>query len=213
MSRAQAANSSRSHAPRLRKPISRLVITASLVAQAGSTMLASGCVPVIVAAAAGGATMLASDRRPVRVQLDDQTIETSLATAIASSFGDKAHVNATSYNGVVLLTGEAPDEATWSEAGNLARTTAGVRSVHNELALGANSELSTRTNDAYLTSLTKTRITESSPGLALHVKVVTERGIVYLMGVVSPAEGAAAAEIASKTAGVIRVVKVFEYTE
>lgn len=213
MSREPAANRSCGQVRCVRGPLSRLIIAVSLVAYAGSAMLASGCVPVIIVAAAGGATMVASDRRTVSVQLDDQTIETALATANASNFGDKAHINATSYNGVVLLTGEVPDQATWSEAGNLARTTAGVRSVHNELAIGPNSELSTRTNDTYLTSLAKTRIAESSPGLALHVKVVTERSIVYLTGVVSPSEGAAAAEIASKTAGVIRVVKVFEYTE
>jgi osmotically-inducible protein OsmY len=117
----------------------------------------------------------------------------------------------TSYNGVVLLTGEVPHVAIQTEIIDMARGTDRVKSVQNELLIGPLSDLSTRTNDTYITSMVKARFVESNKFSATQVKVVTERAAVYLMGIVTHNEGDAAAQIAATTAGVAKVVKVFEY--
>ena len=173
--------------------------------------LLTACAPVIVAGAAGAA-LVATDRRSAGAQLDDQTIETKILTTVAGRYGDTVHFNVTSYNGVVLLTGEVPDAAVRADIYALARGTDRVRSVHDELVVGPNTDLGARTNDSYVTSKVKTRFVEASDKFsATQVKVVTERGVVYLMGLVTRAEGDAAAQIASTTSGVVRVVKLFEY--
>jgi osmotically-inducible protein OsmY len=178
-----------------------------------ATTLLSGCAGLVVAGAATGA-LVATDRRSAGAQLDDTTIETKLAYDANSRWGERAHVNVTSYNGIVLLTGEVPDIAVKNEMVALARATARVRSVEDELVVAPPTELGARTNDTYLTSLVKTRFLEATDKFsATHVKVVTERGVVYLMGIVRRAEGDAAAQIAATSKGVARVVKVFEYID
>ena len=173
--------------------------------------LLTACAPVIVAGAAGAA-LVATDRRSAGAQLDDQTIETKILTTVASRYGDPVHFNVTSYNGIVLLTGEVPDAAVRADIYALARGTERVRSVHDELLVGPSTDLPARTSDSYVTSKVKTRFVEASDKFsATQVKVVTERGVVYLMGLVTRAEGDAAAQIASTTSGVVRVVKLFEY--
>ena len=170
-----------------------------------------GCVPVIIAGAAGGAAMVATDRRSAGAQLDDESIELKIATQTTSEFGDRIHLNATSYNGFVLLTGEVPDQAVLTRVGNIAKNTEKVRGVHNELVVGLLSDFSARSNDTYITSKVKSRMLEANKFPPNAVKVVTERSVVYLMGIVSKEEGDAAAEIAATTAGVARVVKFFQY--
>jgi osmotically-inducible protein OsmY len=182
-----------------------------LVALAVSLFLLAGCVPVMVVGAAGSAAMIATDRRSAGAQLDDETIELKLATQANSEFGNRIHLNATSYNGFVLLTGEVPDQAVLVSVGNLAKNTEKVRGVHNELVIGLLSDFSSRSNDTYITSKVKTRMIEANKFPPNVVKVVTERQVVYLMGIVSKTEGDAAAEIAATTAGVARVVKFFQY--
>ena len=173
--------------------------------------LLTACAPVIVAGAAGAA-LVATDRRSAGAQLDDQTIETKILTTVASRYGDTVHFNVTSYNGIVLLTGEVPDAAVRADIYALARGTDRVRSVHDELLVGPSTDLPARTSDSYVTSKVKTRFVEASDKFsATQVKVVTERGVVYLLGLVTRAEGDAAAQIASTTSGVVRVVKLFEY--
>ncbi len=173
--------------------------------------LLTACAPVIVAGAAGAA-LVATDRRSAGAQLDDQTIETKILTTVAGRYGDTVHFNVTSYNGIVLLTGEVPDAAVRADIYALARGTERVRSVHDELLVGPSTDLPARTSDSYVTSKVKTRFVEASDKFsATQVKVVTERGVVYLMGLVTRAEGDAAAQIASTTSGVVRVVKLFEY--
>ncbi|MFO1280985.1 MAG: BON domain-containing protein [Burkholderiales bacterium] len=187
-------------------PFVRLALVAAFAAAA---IPLTGCAPVIVAGAAGAA-LVATDRRSAGAQLDDTTIETKLAASYASTWGDRAHVSVTSYNGVVLLSGEVPDQAAWAEAGSRAKATDRVRAVHNELAVGPSTDLATRTNDTYITSKVKTRFVEANRFSATHVKVVTERGTVFLMGLVSRQEADAAGEIAATTSGVARVVRLFE---
>jgi len=172
----------------------------------------AGCVPVLIAGAAGGAAMVATDRRSAGAQVDDESIELKIATQASSEFGERIHLNVTSYNGIVLLTGEVPDQATLASVGNLAKNTEKVRVVHNEMVVGPNSDFSARSNDTYITSKVKTRMLEANKFPPNVVKVVTERSVVYLMGIDSKEEGDAAAEIAATTAGVVRVVKFFQYT-
>ena len=183
--------------------------TLALAALVGAV---AGCVPVMIAGAAGGAAMVATDRRTTGAQVDDESIELKIVTRANELYGDRIHLNVTSFNGVVLLTGEVPDQGAWASLGNLAKGTEKVRVVHNELVVAPPSELGSRSNDAFITSKVKARMLEAAKFPPNAVKVVTERGVVYLMGIVSRAEGQAAGEVAATTEGVQRVVKVFEYT-
>ena len=170
-----------------------------------------GCIPVMVAGAAGGAAMVATDRRTAGAQVDDEGIEIKVTAEIERLYGDRAHVNVTSYNGIVLLTGEVPDQGAWASVGAFAKAQAKVRDVRNELVVGPPTSLSQRSNDSYITSKVKARFIEANKFPPNVVKVVTERGVVYLMGIVSRQEGDAAGEVAAMTEGVAKVVKVFEY--
>ncbi len=190
--------------------LSRPLVVAILGALATATLLA-GCAPLLVAGAVGGTALVATDRRSVGAQADDEAIELKLGNAINSQYGETVHAISTSYNGIVLLSGEVPTPEIFSSIGNLAKDTAKVRAVHNELAVGPSADMSVRSNDTFITSKVKTRFVEANKFSATHVKVVTQRGIVYLMGIVRPDEGDAAAQIASTTTGVVRVVKLFEY--
>ena len=183
------------------------LLTFALAAQTALT----GCVPAAIAVGAGGAAMVATDRRTTGTQVDDEGVELKIVTRANELYGDRIHLNVGSYNGVVLLTGEVPDQGVWASLGNLAKNTEKVRVVHNELVVAPNSDLSARTNDSYITSKVKARMVEASKFPPNAVKVITERGVVYLMGIVTRAEGAAAGETAATTEGVARVVKVFEY--
>ena len=181
------------------------------LAALGAMMGLSGCVPLVVGAAVGGTALVATDRRSVGAQADDEAIEIKISNIRNSRWGDAVHVNVTSYNGVVLLCGEAPDQAIKDNLAEIARTTDRVRRVHNEVVIGPDTPMSERTNDTYVTSKVKARFVEQTTFSATHVKVVTERGVVYLMGLVRKDEGDAAGRIASTTSGVVRVVKLFEY--
>ena len=170
----------------------------------------SGCVPLVVGAAVGGTALVATDRRSVGAQTDDEAIELKIANHIGTGYGDRVHVNVTSYNGIVLLTGEVPTPDIVASIGDVARTTGKVRVVHNEIVVAAASPLGSRSNDSYITSKVKTRFVEKNKFSATHVKVVTDRQVVYLMGLVKRDEADNAAQIASTTEGVLRVVKLFE---
>jgi osmotically-inducible protein OsmY len=177
----------------------------------GASMLLAGCVPLLVAGAVGGTALVATDRRSVGAQADDEAIELKIGNNIGTGYGDRVHVNVTSYNGIVLLTGEVPTPELVTTITQIARTTAKVRTVHNELTVGPVSSVGSRTNDSYITSKVKARFVEANKFAPNHVKVVTERQVVYLMGLARHDEADTAAQIAAATSGVIRVVKLFEY--
>jgi osmotically-inducible protein OsmY len=171
----------------------------------------SGCIPLVIGGVASTAA-IATDRRTTGAQLDDELIEDkTTAELLERHKGREVHLNVTSYNGNVLLTGEAPTEGVKSEIEGVARGMPKVRSVQNEMVVGATTDLGSRTNDTFITSKVKARFIEANKFQINHVKVVTERAVVYLLGVVRPEEGNAAADIARTTSGVQRVVKVFEY--
>jgi osmotically-inducible protein OsmY len=179
----------------------------------GTSMVLSGCVPLVIAGAAGGAALVATDRRSAGVQLDDESIELKIASNIGSGFGDRVHVNVTSYDGVVLLTGEVPTQDLKGQIGEIARTTPKVKRVDNELGVAPVSSVGTRANDSYITSKVKARFVEANKFPPNRVKVVTEREVVYLMGIVTHSEADLATQIAATTSGVVRVVKLFEYID
>ena len=191
--------------------MTKRLLLAICAAVVGASTLLAGCVPLLVAGAVGGTALVATDRRSVGAQADEEAIELKVGNNIGTGYGDRVHVNVTSYNGIVLLSGEVPTQDLVATIGEIARTTAKVRRLHNEIGVGPVSEVGSRTNDSYITSKVKTRFVESNKFSATHVKVVTERQVVYLRGLVRRDEGDLAGQIASTTSDVLRVVKMFEY--
>jgi len=171
----------------------------------------SGCVPLLIGGAVVGGAAVATDRRTTGAQLDDEVIEDKISLTITNDHKNDFHVNVTSFNGLVLLTGEVPSEAAKDDIARMARATPKVRGLQNELVVGPVTNISSRSNDSLITSKVKARFVEAAKFQINFVKVVTENGTVYLMGVVRRVEGDDAVEIARTTSGVQRVVKVFEY--
>ena len=193
------------------RSIKRLAITQLLMAAVIATQL-TACVPVVAGGAAAGGLMVA-DRRTAGAYVDDEAIEIKAERNIDEELGDKIHVNVTSYNRNVLITGEAIDEATKAKAESIAKSVANVRGVTNELAISAASSRMERNNDAYITTKVKDRMLTEHRFPVNYVKVVTEDSVVYLMGIVTHKEADDAVEIARGTDGVQKVVKVFEYLD
>jgi osmotically-inducible protein OsmY len=187
--------------------------TAALVAAAlASAMLGSACAPIVVGGAVAAVAM-AEDRRSTGTFIDDEGIENRSTLKAKTRFGSKIHLNVTSYNRNVLLSGEVPDETTRQEVEAEVRATGGITKIYNELVVGPNASVLSISNDTRLTALVKTRFLEANRFQANHVKVVTENGVVFLMGIVKRAEADAASALASTTSGVRRVVRLFEYLD
>ena len=178
------------------------------LAVAGSGVL-GGCVALAGGAVVGGATMVV-DRRTTGTQIDDQTIEVRASSAITAALGDRGNVSATSYNRVVLLTGEVPTEADRTKVEAAVAKVENVRAVVNELAVMPSSSMSQRTNDSITTGKVKAALFDAKGIQAAAIKVVTDRGNVYLMGRVTDAESTIAGNTARGVAGVGKVIKVFE---
>lgn len=176
----------------------------------GSAAALQGCFPAVATGVGVGAVMIA-DRRTSGTFVEDEGIEWRTANRIRERFGDSVHVNVTSYNRNVLLTGEAPNEQVRAELEQIARGVTNVRAVINEVRVAGISPLSARSNDALITSKVKARFVDAKTFGAHHVKVVTEAGTVFLMGLVTRREADLATEVARTTAGVGKVVRVFEY--
>jgi len=173
--------------------------------------LASGCAPLIVGAAAVGGTAVALDRRHTDVQLADERIEWSASKQIGPKIRDQGHVNIASYNKQVLLTGETTTEALKGEVEKMAAAVPDAKGVFNEIQVAPLSSLGSRSHDTYLTSVIKARFVGDQKFNPLLVKVVTESGVVYLMGLVTRKEADDATHIARHVSGVKRVVRLFEY--
>lgn len=174
--------------------------------------LLHGCAAVVVGGAAATGVMVAEDRRTVGTITEDQGIELKAANRISEKYRD-AHINVTSYNRMVLLTGEAPDATAKAEIEKIARAVENVRGVYNEIQVAGNSSISARANDSYLTSKVKARFVDAQKFSPIHVKVVTEANTVYLLGLVKRQEANDATELTRTTGGVQRVVRVFEYLD
>lgn len=177
-------------------------------------LMLSGCVPMVltgVGVGAGTGALMVEDRRSSGIFIEDERIELKTSRRLNESLGDKIRANVTSYNRNVLLTGEAIDESTKKEAEKLAMSVENVLNVFNEISVAERSSLASRSNDALITSKVKTRFLNNGVFQVNHVKVVTTNNVVYLLGLVTREEADAAAQIASTTASVAKVVKVFEY--
>ena len=187
----------------------KLQLQKILLATVAGVSLLSGCAPLVVGGAVVGG-MVAVDRRTSGTQLEDEAIELKVANAVGKELGDRVHLNVTSYNRRVLLTGEVRNEADRSRATLLAQSQENVKEVVNDLAIGAASSLSQRTKDTVTTGQVKASFVDAKDLQASAIKVVTERGIVYLMGRVTSREAQRATDIARGISGVAKVVRVFE---
>jgi osmotically-inducible protein OsmY len=170
-----------------------------------------GCVPLVLGAGGAAAYSSLEDRRSTGTQIDDEAIEVRASNRISDRFGSNVHVNVTSYNRIALITGEVPDERSREEAEKIVRAVPQVRDVTNDLQVAGISSYMSRTNDSYLTSKVRGRLLDTKRASPVHIKVVSESGVVYLMGVVTEAEAEEVVDITRNTGGVRKVVKVFEY--
>jgi osmotically-inducible protein OsmY len=169
----------------------------------------TGCAPLVVGGVATG-VLVASDRRTSGTQLEDEAIELKSANRLRDELGDRGHINVTSYNRQVLLTGEVPSEQDRQKAHQAISSVENVRSVVNELAVMGASSLSQRSNDTVLTGRIKAAMVDARDLQSRAFKVVTERNIVYLMGIVTQREADRATQVTRNTQGVARVVRVLE---
>jgi osmotically-inducible protein OsmY len=188
-----------------------LNLAAAAVALAALSTL-PGCFP-LVATGVGAAALMADDRRTTGIYLEDEAIENKALLRVEQKHSANVHLNVTSFNRNVLLTGEAPSEAVRADIERIVRGIENVKGVQNEIAIAQPTTLVLRSNDTVLTSKIKARFVDANKFRANHVKVVTENSVVYLMGMVKRQEAQDAAEIARTTGGVHRVVRVFEYID
>ncbi len=170
------------------------------------------CIPLLATGAATGIAV-ARDHRSAGAVIDDQGIEIKASAALKgeTQLYDESHLNVTSYNGIVLVTGEVPTTDLRERVTDIVRNVDKVRMVHNEVTLAAPSSLMARSNDTVLTGKVKARLIGTKGFDSTRVKVVSEGGTVYLMGLVTRDEAEIATEVARTTAGVQRVVRIFEY--
>lgn len=173
----------------------------------------TGCAAVLVGGAATGAAV-SVDRRSAGTVISDQEIELRAYNRLRENFPkDTLSVSATSFNRQVLLTGQTPDDATRTRVEAVVRPIPDVRTVFNETVVSGATSFTSKGNDASLTAQIKARMLQDPRVPSIHVKVVTEAGVAYLMGLLSHAEADAAGEVASHTGGVTKVVKLFEYLD
>jgi osmotically-inducible protein OsmY len=189
---------------RMAKPLAAIALVGTLA------MSLQGCVGVIVGGAVVG-SFAATDRRTLGAQTEDKEIALKANTRLHNVIGDAGHVDVTSYNRKVLLTGEVKDEAMKQTAEQEVKQITGVQGVMNELEVVFTSGFGSRSNDVFITSKISAQFIDARELNANSIKIVTERGIVYLLGRVTEREGKIAAERASSVVGVVRVVKMFEY--
>ena len=169
----------------------------------------SGCAALLVGGAVGTAVVV-TDRRTAGTQLEDQNIELKALTRIRDTLAERGHVNVTSFNRQVLITGEVASEADRSALEQSIARIEGVRTTVNELAVMGSTSLTARSNDTILTSKVKATYVDAKDVQSGAIKVVTERGTVYLLGRVTEREAARAAELARSISGVQKVVRVFD---
>jgi len=176
-----------------------------------STAMLQGCVEAVIVGGVAVGVMMAADRRQTEVMLADQGIEFSAGSKIDEALKGQGHINVTSYNYTVLLTGEVPTAQAKADAEKVTSEVPKVRTVVNELQIAGTSSAASRSNDAYITSKVKSNFLGNGKFKPTDIKVVTEASVVYLLGLVTREEADAATEVARGTGGVQKVVRVFEY--
>lgn len=187
------------------KPLLKLTAIISL------TLLLQACAAAVVAGGASAVTS-ASDRRTLGSQIDDSSIVVKAERALEENktLEERAHINVNSYNGILLLTGQAPSQELVELATSLVQPIQGVKDVQNQIRVGNPISFTTRSRDSWITTRVKSMLVGDKEISALNIKVVTENGEVFLMGLVSSTEADKAVEIARHVNGVSRVIKAFE---
>ena len=180
------------------------LLSAALVA------LTAGCAPLLLGGAVVGGSLVATDRRSSATQLEDQVIEVKAATRVRELLSERGRVSSTSYNRLVLLTGDVATEADKAAVEQTVARVDNVKSIVNELVVMGSQSLGARSNDALISTKVKASIVDAKDLYANSIKVVTERGVVYLMGRVTEREATQAANVARGVRGVQKVVRVFE---
>ena len=188
------------------------VIHKSVLALTLATAVAalSGCFPLLMGGAVTGGVLVATDRRTSGTVVEDNAIQLKASNRIDDSLGERVHVNSTSYNRQLLLTGEVPTLQDKQLVEKVVSGVENVRSVVNELAVMGSSTLTQRSSDGLVTSRVKANLIDAKDLFANSFKVVTERGTVYLMGRVTKREANRATELVSGISGVQRVVRILE---
>ena len=186
----------------------RFAATALAAALAAGAL--GACAPLLIGGAVVGGSMVVTDRRTAGAQVDDEVIELKTRPRMNDAFGDRARVVATSYNRVLLLTGEIANAADKASAETIAGRVDNVRSVVNELVLGDPRYLISRSGDAFITAKVKASLIDAKDLFANSVKVVTDQGVVFLMGRVTEREAVRATDVARGVPGVLKVVRVFD---
>jgi len=178
----------------------------------GTVVLLQGCAAAVVAGTAGAVTA-ANDRRTLGSQIDDNNIEikSNLAISEVSRLDNHANLSVISVNGIVLLVGQVANQEMKGEAFRAIENVSGIRKIHNQIRIGSNIGMTTQTHDSWLTSKVKAKLLATENLSSNNIKVVTENGEVFLMGLVSNSEANTAVNVARNVSGVERVIKVFEY--
>jgi osmotically-inducible protein OsmY len=206
MTKARAANKSNRNGAwqGLRRPLAAIALCGAV------SVSLQGCVEMMVGGAVMG-TLAATDRRTLGAQTEDRAIVLKAENRASSFVGPAGHVNVSSFNRKVLLTGEVKDEAMRASVEREVAAVEGVQSIVNELVVSGPSSFTSRSNDTLITGKVKAAFVDSKDLYANSVKVVTEHGTVYLMGRVTAREGELAGEVTRSVGGVQKVVKIFEY--
>lgn len=190
----------------------KLYVPAVALLLCAANLTLTGCAPILIGGAVT-AVALTEDRRTGGAFVDDENIENRALLKVKTRFGGQVHVNITSYNRHVLLSGEATSDAVKRGVEDELATVPGIKRVFNEMVVGPQAGVIAVSNDTRLTAIVKSRFLEANRFQANHVKVVTEANVVFLMGIVKRAEADAASQLASTTSGVSRVVRLFEYLD
>ena len=189
-------------------PIKRLVLAlASAVLLSGAL---TACIPLVIGGAAAGGSLVVTDRRTSGAQLEDEGIELRSSSRLRGNLVERAHINVTSYNRQVLLTGEVPTAEDKQLAGQTVTSVENVASVINELGVLGNSSLVQRSSDVLISGRVKAMLIDAADLYSNSFKVVTERGTTYLMGRVTQREADRGTEVVRSTPGVQKVVRMFE---
>lgn len=193
--------------PRGFRAVSRIAFAAAL---AGATVSLGGCFGLAATGMVVGG-LAAADRRTIGAQTEDTGIEVKALAQLQQQLGGSGGISVTSFNRKALLTGQVLDDSIKARAGEIVAKLDNVRSVHNELQVSGRVSLTTSAADTSITTRVKAALVDAKDLQSNTVKVVTEAGVVYLMGIVTRTEGERAAQVASRVGGVMRVVTVFEY--
>ena len=193
---------------KIHSPVRARVVLLLLAATGFSALTA--CVPLVLGGAVATGTVVATDRRTSGTVVEDNGIALKAGNRISENLGDRVHVNVTSYNRQVLLTGEVPSEQDKQLVEKVVSNVENVSSIINELAVMGPSTFGQRSSDALVTSRVKSALVDAKDLISNAFKIVTERGTVYVMGRVTQREANRATEIITATSGVQKLVRVFD---